>query len=69
MKLSHTITCPDDDIETIYHIQDIPGYDTSLCGLSNVTSVDHDMEEHPVNCKACIQVVKFCKNLKYEKGV
>jgi len=67
MKLYTVVTCPQDDTEKLYHIPDIPGCDTTLCGLSDVVYVDHDIDEHPVNCKACMKVIKFCKNLKFKK--
>jgi len=72
-KLTFTVTCPEqdgnqyNDIATIYHIPDEPGCDTTLCGLSDVPYIEHDIDYHPVNCRACIGIVKYCKYLKFKR--
>ena len=63
MKLIDSITCPDDDEIVVYHIPDLAGSDTTLCGLSDVRYEEHDASETGITCRGCLRILKWCKNL------
>lgn len=51
----------------IYHIPGING-DLTLCGSVDIGCVDHDVKTHPVNCSPCLEILKYCKNLRLPKA-
>ena len=63
-RLKNTITVIEDHTGD-YHV---PGVSlvgsVTLCGWVDVPHNVHDAADRPVTCKVCMEIIKYCKNIK-----
>ena len=67
MKITTTVEA---DIEEkgVYHIPGNFNMQNTLCGFVDVLHKEYDFEEHPCNCKLCLEIFKEVKAYKFPKG-
>ncbi len=67
-KLLTTIEIDESEVDKgTYCIPSATGFIT-LCGHCDVPYAELDVEEHPPNCRECLNIVKYCKKLTLPKA-
>jgi hypothetical protein len=52
----------------VYHIPGVHNMQQTLCGYVDCSGVeDHDAEDHPCNCRGCIDALRDIKAMRFPK--
>ena len=51
--------------EGTYHIPGVHNMQNTLCGFVDVMTDEHDCEEHPCNCVACMDALNKIRKLRF----